>query len=118
MVAEGGNAEHVGEEGGEPARRAAGVEVCLPVGGERNGHGPPLVRRELLGPIRRAEHRAVHPGMADQVQLAERPAGAGEPGHLGGEVRLVVQAGDDHLGVGVRDGQLAGHGGRSDRELG
>ena len=118
VVAEGGNPEHVGEEGREPACRPAGVEICPPVGGERNLHVVPLVRRELLGPFGRTEHRAVHSGVADQVQLAELLARLDEPGQFGGEVGFVVQAGDDDLGVGMRGRQLAAHGGRGHRELG
>ncbi len=73
---------------------------------------------ENCWPIGGTEHGAVHSRMTDQVEFADDPAGQGQPGQLGFEVALVVQAGDDHLGVGACGGKLATHGGRGHRELG
>ena len=116
-VTEGGYSENVGEERREPARGAAGVEVRLAGHRERYCHRAPFVRGELLGPGGRPEHRAVHSGMADEMQLVDHAARLGQAGELGDEVRLVMQARHHDLGIGVGCAQLTRHCRGRHREL-
>ena len=95
----GSHAEGPSEERREEPRAAAAVKVRLRAVGKRDGDGAPLVRTELLGHRRRAEHRPVHPAVPEEVQRVEARAVAGRAGDEVDEVALRLHGLAAHRGA-------------------